>query len=180
MAQSKQLLGKNYLSEKPVLVEVEGGHISKVEETPHSLQLWIAPALVDLQINGFGGHAVNGPEATPDSIASMVELQWGCGVGALYPTVVTAAPEAMLASLKCISRACCDPQIERSVLGIHLEGPYISAVDGPRGAHPIEHVRPPNWDEFCRFQEAAEGRIRLVTLAPEIEGAIPFIERLVE
>ena len=86
----------------------------------------------------------------------------------------------MLASLRYVSEACRDPQIERSVLGIHLEGPYISAVDGPRGAHPIEHVRPPNWDEFCRFQEAAEGRIRLVTLAPETEGAIQFIERLVD
>ena len=180
MAQNKQLLGKNYLSGKPVLVEVERGYISKVEEAPHTLKLWIAPALLDLHINGFGGHAVNGPEATPNSIASMVELQWGCGVGALCPTVVTAAPEAMLASLRCVSEACRESRIERSVLGIHLEGPYISAVDGPRGAHPLEHVRPPNWDEFCRFQEAAEGRIRLVTLAPEIEGAIRFIERLVE
>ncbi len=180
MTESKQLLGKDYLSGKPVLVEVERGHISRVEKTPHTPQLWIAPALVDLHINGFGGHAVNGPEATPDSIASMVRLQWECGVGALCPTVVTATQEAMLASLRCVSEACRDPQIERSVLGIHLEGPYISAIDGPRGAHPLEHVRPPNWDEFCRFQEAAEGRIKLVTLAPEVEGAIPFIERLVE
>ena len=179
-AQDRQLLGKNYLSGKPVLVKVERGLISKVEEAPHTPRTWIAPALIDLHINGFRGHAVNGPDATPHSIASMVESQWGCGVGALCPTVVTAAPEAMLASLRYVSEACRDPQIERSVLGIHLEGPYISAVDGPRGAHPIEHVRPPNWDEFCRFQEAAEGRIRLVTLAPETEGAIQFIERLVD
>ena len=180
MTENRQLLGKDYLSGKPVLVEVKRGHISRVKETSHTPQLWIAPALVDIQINGFRGHAVNGPEATPDSIASMVQLQWECGVGALCPTVITAAPEDMLASLRCVSEACRDPRIERSVLGIHLEGPYISAVDGPRGAHPLEHVRPPDWDEFCRFQEAAEGRIQLVTLAPEVEGAIPFIERLVE
>src|SRR5262249_6725981 len=62
---------------------------------------------------------------------------------------------------------------------VHLEGPYISPEDGPRGAHPRQHVRPPDWDEFCRLQEAAGGRVRLVTLAPEHEGALRFIERLV-
>ncbi|HEV3262081.1 MAG TPA: N-acetylglucosamine-6-phosphate deacetylase, partial [Gemmataceae bacterium] len=63
--------------------------------------------------------------------------------------------------------------------GIHLEGPYISAEDGPRGAHPRRHIRPPDWDEFRRLQDAAGGRIRLLTLAPEYEAALPFIERLV-
>jgi N-acetylglucosamine-6-phosphate deacetylase len=60
----------------------------------------------------------------------------------------------------------------------HLEGPYISADDGPRGAHPKAHVRGPDWDEFRRWQDAAGGRIRLVTLAPEHDGALPFIEML--
>src|SRR5262249_3702343 len=63
--------------------------------------------------------------------------------------------------------------------GIHLEGPYLSAEDGPRGAHPRQHIRRPDWEEFCRLQDAAEGRIRLLTLAPEHEGALPFIERAV-
>ncbi|HTE16934.1 MAG TPA: amidohydrolase family protein, partial [Armatimonadota bacterium] len=64
------------------------------------------------------------------------------------------------------------------VAGVHVEGPYLSAEDGPRGAHPLEHVRAPDWDEFERFQEAAGGRIRLFSLAPETPGALPFIERL--
>src|SRR5262249_46804632 len=71
-----------------------------------------------------------------------------------------------------------DPQLARAIPGIHLEGPYISAEDGPRGAHARQHVRPPDWDEFCRLQDLAGGRIRLVTLAPETAGALPFIERL--
>ena len=66
-----------------------------------------------------------------------------------------------------------------SILGIHLEGPYISTEDGPRGAHPLEHVREPDWDEFQQWQDIAEGMIRVVTLAPEKEGAYPFIEKLV-
>jgi N-acetylglucosamine-6-phosphate deacetylase len=69
--------------------------------------------------------------------------------------------------------------VAEAVPGYHLEGPYISAEDGPRGAHPREHVRLPDWDEFSRWQEAAQGRILLVTLAPELEGALTFIERLV-
>jgi N-acetylglucosamine-6-phosphate deacetylase len=61
----------------------------------------------------------------------------------------------------------------------HLEGPYISPDDGPRGAHPVRWVRSPDSDEFQRFQEAARGNIRLVTLSPEWPSAPRFIEALV-
>ncbi|HYM90208.1 MAG TPA: amidohydrolase family protein [bacterium] len=85
----------------------------------------------------------------------------------------------MLAALRAIARACDEADwIERAIIGIHVEGPYISPEDGPRGAHPKVHVRPPDWDEVQRFQEAAGGRIRLLTLAPELPGAIDLIERL--
>jgi N-acetylglucosamine-6-phosphate deacetylase len=59
-----------------------------------------------------------------------------------------------------------------------MEGPYICPDDGPRGAHPRQWVRPPDWDEFRRFQDSAEGHIRLVTLSPEWPGSSGFIERL--
>src|SRR5262249_18740044 len=65
------------------------------------------------------------------------------------------------------------------IAGLHLEGPYISPLDGFRGAHPREHVRDASIDDFLRRQEAADGRIRLVTLAPEVPGAIALIEHLV-
>jgi N-acetylglucosamine-6-phosphate deacetylase len=63
------------------------------------------------------------------------------------------------------------------MIGIHVEGPFISPEDGPRGAHPKQHARAPDWDEFLRWQDAARGRIRIVTLSPEWPGAIDFIER---
>ena len=72
-----------------------------------------------------------------------------------------------------------DSLSRRMCPGIHLEGPYLNPEDGPRGAHPREFIRKPEWDEFLRFQEAGRGRIRLITLAPETEGAIPFIEKAV-
>jgi N-acetylglucosamine-6-phosphate deacetylase len=85
----------------------------------------------------------------------------------------------MLSStMRVLALACRASEIvAQHVVGIHLEGPYISAEDGPRGAHPLEHCRPPCWNEFQRLQEAAEGRIRIITLSPEYEGAHEFIER---
>src|SRR5262249_59618000 len=75
-------------------------------------------------------------------------------------------------------RAACeaDQVVGGAVPGFHLEGPYISPDDGPRGAHPKPHVRDPDLDEFRRWQDAAGGRIRLVTLAPERPGGLRLIE----
>jgi N-acetylglucosamine-6-phosphate deacetylase len=66
------------------------------------------------------------------------------------------------------------------VAGIHLEGPYISREDGPRGAHPLKHCRPPDWDEFQRLQAAALGHIQLLTMSPEYAGSPAFIHRAVD
>jgi N-acetylglucosamine-6-phosphate deacetylase len=63
--------------------------------------------------------------------------------------------------------------------GFHIEGPHISGENGPRGAHPIEHIRPPDLHEFQRWQEAANGQIRLVTVSPEWERTPAYIRELV-
>src|SRR5947209_14415288 len=72
-----------------------------------------------------------------------------------------------------------DPKLGGAIPAIHVEGPYLGSEDGPRGAHPLEHVRDPEWEEFQQFQEAAGGLIKLLTLAPEREGALTFIEKVV-
>src|SRR4029079_19197873 len=71
-----------------------------------------------------------------------------------------------------------DPDLARRIPGFHLEGAYLSRDDGPRGAHPKEHARDPDWDEFQRWQAAAGGKILMVTVAPERAGALAFIEKL--
>src|SRR5579884_1149191 len=140
---------------------------------------WIAPALFDLQINGCDGISFNSPHLREEDIRCVVAVCHRHGIAAFYPTLITHSREALLHSFATIHRACtADADLARAVPGLHLEGPYISAEEGPRGAHPPGHVRPPDWDEFRRFQDAAGGRIRLVTLAPELDGALPFIEKL--
>jgi N-acetylglucosamine-6-phosphate deacetylase len=67
------------------------------------------------------------------------------------------------------------PEVAVRIPGIHLEGPFISPDDGPRGAHPRQHVRPPDWDEFQRLQEAAEGRIKLLTVSAEYDNSPELI-----
>jgi N-acetylglucosamine-6-phosphate deacetylase len=140
--------------------------------------LCIAPALVDIQVNGFAGYDFNAENVTPNDVSGMIQALWRVGTGFLCPTVITGAFERMAGSLRAIVAACNDSKINQSIVGIHVEGPYISPEDGPRGAHPKAHVRKPDWDEFQRWQEVADGKICMVTLAPEIEGAIPFIEKL--
>jgi N-acetylglucosamine-6-phosphate deacetylase len=140
---------------------------------------WAAPALFDLQINGCDGHSFNSERLTADAIRHVVHVCRRHGIAGLCPTLVTNSAAALLHGFATLRRACDeDAALARAIPALHLEGPYISAEDGPRGAHSLRHVRPPDWDEFRRFQEAAGGRIRLVTLAPEHDGALDFIERL--
>jgi N-acetylglucosamine-6-phosphate deacetylase len=134
-----------------------------------------------LQINGHGGTWFSDEAATPEQVAQAIRAYLRFGVTRLCPTLITTSFEGFAQGLRAIRAACeQDPVIQHLVAGCHLEGPHISSEDGPRGAHPLQHVRPPDWGEFCRLQEIAGGRIRLVTLAPETAGAIEFIRKAVQ
>jgi N-acetylglucosamine-6-phosphate deacetylase len=132
------------------------------------------PGLFDLQVNGFGGIDFNAADLTPDRASEALERIQATGVTRCLPTLITSSFENFAASARVLSRLS-----SAIVAGIHMEGPYLSPVDGARGAHPREHVRPASIDDFSRRQDAAAGRIVLVTLAPEVPGAVPLIEHLV-
>lgn len=179
-----RLRGRHYATGETVEVVCAGGVIAAVgPPTGARADLeagWIAPALFDLQINGCAGHSFNSERLDADAVRHVVTVCRRHGLAALLPTLVTNSFAALRHGMATLRAACEeDHALADALPGIHLEGPYISPEDGPRGAHPRQHVRPPDWDEFCRLQEAAGGRIRLVTLAPEHEGALTFIERLV-
>jgi len=179
-----QLRARHYATGELVDLRCESGRIAEIVKTPNSElgtpnSVWVAPALFDLQINGCGGHSFNSERLTPDAVREVVRTCRRHGIGSFCATLVTNAAEALLHGFATLRRACEeDAEIGGAIPAFHLEGPYISPEDGPRGAHPRRHVRPPDWDEFRRFQDAAGGRIRLLTLAPEHDGAPAFIEKL--
>ncbi len=141
---------------------------------------WIAPGLIDIQVNGYAGQEFCSGKLTPEKVARVVDAMGPFGVTQFLPTVTTEGFEVLRHALATLGRACDEsPELARRVPGIHLEGPYISVEDGARGAHPREHCRPPDWDEFQRLQEAAGGRIRLLTLAAEYAESPAFIARAV-
>jgi N-acetylglucosamine-6-phosphate deacetylase len=174
---------RHYATGEPVEIVCDRGRISSVgpptEAAADREGQWVAPTLFDLQINGGDGCSFNSDRLTKDQVLRVIALCRRHGIGGFCPTLVTNAFSALVHALTTLRQACeQDAEVESTLPAFHLEGPYISEEDGPRGAHPRQHVRPPDWDEFRRLQDAAGGRIRLVTLAPEKEGALEFIERL--
>jgi N-acetylglucosamine-6-phosphate deacetylase len=142
---------------------------------------WVAPAFFDLQINGCHGISFNSPTLTTEQVGRVVAECRHHGLAGLLPTLVTNSFDALAHGFRTLSRGIeSDSAVAIAVPGFHLEGPYIADEDGPRGAHPKAHVRNPDVDEFRRLQDAAGGRICLVTLAPERPGALRFIEDLVK
>jgi N-acetylglucosamine-6-phosphate deacetylase len=133
-----------------------------------------SPGFLDLQLNGFGGVDFNDPAVAPDAVSGALEKLEATGVTRCLPTVITSSLEDFAACARAVVASG-----HPAVAGLHMEGPYISPVDGPRGAHPRAWVCEPSEDDFGRRQDAAEGRIRLVTLAPEVPGALRLIEHLV-
>ena len=132
------------------------------------------PGLFDLQANGFGGIDFNGRDLSADRVAEALDRMRRTGVTRCLPTLITSSFDRFAANARIIAGLSHD-----AVVGIHMEGPYVSPAEGARGAHPLEHVAPATVDDFERRQDAAIGRIVLVTLAPEVDGALPLIEHLV-
>jgi len=131
------------------------------------------PGFFDLQVNGFAGVDFNAPDLAADRVALALDAMRATGVTRCLPTLITSSFDDFAACARVLARVD-DP----AVAGLHMEGPYISPEDGPRGAHPRAHVIAASVDDFRRRQDAADGRIRLVTLAPEVDGALPLIEHL--
>lgn len=131
------------------------------------------PGFFDLQANGFAGVDFNAADLTAERASAALDAMLLTGVTRVLPTLITSPLDAFVRSAQVLAR------LEHpSIAGIHMEGPYISAEDGPRGAHPREWVAPASVDDFARRQDAADGRIVLVTLAPETPGALVLIEHL--
>ena len=129
----------------------------------------LAPSFFDVHIHGAANHDVM--EATPAALDSIGRFLAAHGTGCYLATTVTAAIDSTLRSLSGLAQLLnhpADTRIARPI-GIHLEGPFISHLK--RGVHPPEYLQPADIALFDRFYDAAEGHVRLITLAPELHGA---------
>jgi N-acetylglucosamine-6-phosphate deacetylase len=131
----------------------------------------LSPAFFDVHIHGAAGHDVM--EATPEALSTIGRLLASHGTGSYLATTVTAPVDATLQSLSGLAKLLAHPPAPTDTItwpiGIHLEGPFLSHAK--RGVHPPELLLAPDIAIFDRFYEAAEGQVRLITLAPELPGA---------
>jgi N-acetylglucosamine-6-phosphate deacetylase len=141
--------------------------------------MFIAPGLIDNQVNGFAGvsFSLGGSDLTEEGIARATRELWKTGVTTYLPTLTTNSQKMMLNNLRILNKAMANEELAGSIPGFHLEGPYINPEDGYRGAHPIQFVRLPEWVEFLELYEASGRHILQITLAPEMAGALDFISR---
>ena len=131
---------------------------------------------VDLQINGYAGVDFNSAGLTVDAVKTVVDRLAADGTGMFLPTFVTGDPEVVCTNLRIVAAARkASVACAKAIPGVHLEGPFISPEPGAVGTHPVEWVRPPDFDLFARYQEACGGMVRLVTAAAEIPGMPDFV-----
>lgn len=139
---------------------------------------FVGPGLIDLQINGINGIDLNIPSLRVKDVVNATQYLLSKGITTFLPTVITNSDENILTILHSINQACASNRlVNECVCGIHLEGPFISPENGVRGAHDEKYIKAPNWELFTRFQQAARGKIKLVTIAPEWEGSESFIKK---
>ena len=175
--------GLFYLDNKPVRINIEDGKITKIERLSSETELpemYIAPGLIDIQINGYMGVDFTGEDLDIEGVHKVTKALWKEGVTSYLPTVITYEHDRFLNNFAVLAAAIEDEEIRWSIPGFHLEGPYLSPVQGFRGAHLEKYIRPPDWEEFLQYQKAAGNNIKMITVAPEIDGAIPFIQKLSE
>lgn len=132
------------------------------------------PGFVDLQVNGYAGIDFLDPATTVEDLLRAAELLRQRGTAGFLLTVCTHRREAIETNVAHAREAMDRQGPEGNILGIHLEGPFISPEYGYRGAHLPQHIIPPDLAWFQRLQEIARGAIRMVTLAPELPGALEF------
>ena len=160
-------------------VEIDAGGISRVsiDGPERDGAPILSPGLVDIQINGFAGVDFSDPNLDPAQAIAILPHIWRTGVTSFCPTLMTNSGAALDHNFRVLEIARrIDERFARTVPCYHLEGPYLSPGQA-RGIHDPSFMHPPDWEEFQQWQQAAGGRIGIVTLAPELPGALEFIAR---
>jgi len=175
----QSICGRSPLSGEFLEIAVENGTIASVARGTPTNDFWLSPGFIDLQVNGFAGCDLNTESVTPGIVIALMHRLLAVGVTTFVPTIITASEDRIIAALDAIRLARDQSPLARHLIPfVHIEGPCISPADGPRGAHPRSYVRPPDLEEFERWQAASGGLVGMVTLSPHWESALPYIAHL--
>ena len=184
MSAAQVITGVHYQTGQSIQIAVQNGLIKSITPsgTSNHAQLpYLAPGLVDLQVNGCNGVDFNDTSLTVENVTAITLQLLSQGVTTYLPTVITNSNHHIKMLLSVITEACNQSDLVSNCIGgIHLEGPFISLQEGPLGAHDKQHVRAPDWDLFEQWNAASGNRIKIVTLSPEWPEAAAFTRRCVE
>jgi N-acetylglucosamine-6-phosphate deacetylase len=175
---ARRLIAADSILEYPHIAIDDDGTIVSIEPgEPNSNDTTLSAAFFDIHVHGAAGH--DAMEGTPRALNRIGEFLACKGVAHFLATTVTASMDRTLRALEGIADAIeaaeSDPSLHAArPVGIHLEGPFLSHAK--RGVHPPEDLQSPSIRLFQRMQLAARGHIRLITIAPEIDGALDLID----
>lgn len=149
--------------------------IKKAEEIVLPAGAIVLPGFIDEHIHGAGGS--DGMDGTVEDIATIAKTIAAEGTTSFLVTTMTQSPENITKAMTAVKEyRAADPEDGARVIGVHLEGPFIAAAH--KGAQPLEYVKTPDVQAFDEYNEASGNAIRIVSLAPEVEGADEFIRHL--
>ena len=136
----------------------------------------VSPGLIDLQVNGYAGVDFNDAGLTSDALDHALVAMRESGVGLCLPTLITATDDELAARFAALDRAVANSRLGPAMVpGFHLEGPFLNPSPGSAGCHPPTAMGPARPALLARLQTGLKRPILLITLAPEVAGAVDFI-----
>ena len=175
--------GLNVLDSKCYKVVVKDGVITDLKEwqTAPKGSFFCPGGLIDTQVNGCLGYNYTGDDLSIDQVRQICKELARQGTLQHFATIITSPEQRILKSLDTLVCAIeQDDFVRRSITGIHIEGNYISKLDGPRGAHNLAYVRDASIEEFDRWYEHSKGYLKYITIGAESNGAEALIRHAVE
>lgn len=166
----------------PIELTLDNGVVMEQKSIAFDPNLpFISSGFYDLQVNGYRGMDYSAETFSVGDMERLVHALAESGTTRHVPTIITNSRERICRNLSAIADAVkSSALLNRAIPALHVEGPFISAVDGPRGAHDAKYVRDPSIDELKEWIDAAQGLLKVVTIAPERKGAIDFITEAVK
>ncbi|MBI9095246.1 MAG: amidohydrolase family protein [Sphaerochaeta sp.] len=179
--QKREIVGRSVFDDRPIRIEYNKSGIIAITDISEEKDLpCISPGFFDMQVNGYYGVDYSLKDLKAEHVRALVDHLAVAGTTCHVPTFVSMPHEQLLKNLQVTCSAMkSDEIVGAAILGFHVEGPFISPIEGPRGVHDPKYIRAADTRLFDEWQEAAEGRIAYLTVAPETEGALDFIRYVV-